>query len=144
MTTLDPSQAWPNTVDAVVTIAFLAAVVLLPAAGYVFMVLDLRAYLRALRRGLAVISRGFAFAEVPQWARHETPRAVAALGLQMPCSEDDLKRAYRDRVKRLHPDLGGDQRLFRLLQANFEEALSLVRAASSAEGPAWPRRRSAA
>jgi hypothetical protein len=144
MTSLDPTQAWPNAVDAVVTIAFLAAVVLVPAAGYVFMVLDVRAYLWALRRGLSVIGRGFAYGEVPEWARAETPRAIAALGLRMPCSESDLKRAYRNRVKRLHPDRGGDERLFRLLQANFEEALMLVRAASPAHEPTRPRKRHAA
>lgn len=130
MASFDPSQPWPNAFDAVVTIVFLAAVLLVPAAGYVFMVLDVRAYLRSLRRGLSVLSHGLAFGEIPEWARCETPRAIAALGLRMPCSEADLKRAYRRRVKRLHPDRGGDQRMFLLLQANFEEALALVRAAS--------------
>ncbi len=144
MVPLDPSQAWPNALDAVVTIAFLATVVLLPAAGYVFMILDVRTYLRALRRGLTVIGRCFAFGKVPDWARCETPRAIAALGLRTPCSEAELKRAYRHRVKRLHPDRGGDQRLFLLLQANFEEALALVRAASPVDGTRPPRSRCAA
>lgn len=134
MALFDLSQNWPNALDAVVTIAFLTAVVLVPATGYVFMVLDVRAYLRSLRRGLSIIGHGFAFGEIPEWARRETPRAVAALGLRMPCSEADLKRAYRRRVKRLHPDRGGDQRRFLLLQANFEEALALVRAASATDG----------
>jgi hypothetical protein len=140
MASFDPTQAWPNTLDAVVTIAFLAAVILVPATGYVFMALDLLAYVRALGRGLVVIGRGFAFAEMPEWARRETPRAIAALGLRIPCTEADLKRAYRRRVKRLHPDRGGDERLFLLLQANFEEALALVRAAA----PQRPQPRSAA
>ncbi len=103
---------------------FLALVLLVPLAGYVFMVLDFRAYLRSLRRGLVLASQ--AFAGVPAWARPFTPRAIAALGLRLPCTEEDLKRAYRQRVKLLHPDHGGDQRRFLLLQAQFEEALVIV------------------
>ena len=37
-----------------------------------------------------------------------------------------MKRAYRTRVKQLHPDRGGDQRRFLQLQAHFEEALALL------------------
>ncbi|MGD9720786.1 MAG: hypothetical protein AB7O59_13940 [Pirellulales bacterium] len=133
-THVDP---WPNTLDALVTSAFLAVVLLVPAAGYVFMALDIRAYVRSLKRGLAVIGRYLPFYEVPGWARAETPRAIAALGLRMPCTEADLMRAYRKRVKRLHPDHGGDQRRFLMLQADFEEALSLVRAAANSGDAPW-------
>ena len=119
---------WPNSLDLSVTIAFFLVIVLLPAAGLVFMAIDLRTYWRSLRRGLAVITRGFS--GVPEWAQRETPRAIAALGLRMPCTEEDLKRAYRKRVKKLHPDHGGDERRFLLLQAHFEEALAIVGAES--------------
>ncbi len=36
-------NSWPNAVDLVATIVFLALVILVPAAGYVFMFLDFRA-----------------------------------------------------------------------------------------------------
>jgi hypothetical protein len=106
------------------TAIFLAVIILVPLVGYVFMVLDFRAYLRSLKRGL-ILAAG-ALAGMPAWARQHTPRSIAALGLRMPCTEADLKRAYRQRVKLLHPDHGGDQRRFMLLQSQFEEALRIV------------------
>ena len=130
-------HSWPNGVDLVATGLFLTAVLLVPAAGYVFMVLDFRAYLRSLHRGLVKLGHYLPFGEVPAWARQDTPRAIAALGLQMPCTEEDLKRAYRDRGKQLHPDHGGDQRRFLLLQAHFEEALAILAAASQHDIPGW-------
>jgi hypothetical protein len=144
MIPFDVPQPWPNALDAMLTAAFLLAAIGVPAAGYVFMALDVRAYLRSLRRGLVVIGRYFALGDIPEWARQQTPRAIAALGLRMPCSEADVMRAYRTRVKQLHPDHGGDQRRFLLLQANFEEALAILRAEAAEEEPAWPRRQPAA
>ena len=127
------SDTWPNSIDLFAILLFLAAVVLVPAAGYVFMVLDIRAYLRSLKRGLVLASR--VFTGIPSWARQDTPRAVAALGLKMPCTEEDLKSAYRQKVKQLHPDHGGDQRRFLLLQSQFEEALDIVRAQLQTDPP---------
>lgn len=118
-------SSWPNGLDLTVTLAFLAIALLVPAAGYVFMALDFRAYLRSLRRTLVVVGQ-WTLPGIPAWARRETPRAIAALGLRLPCTEEDLKRAYRARVKQLHPDHGGDQRRFMMLQANFEEALAIL------------------
>jgi hypothetical protein len=126
MNLLPTSNPWPNALDAAAITAFLLLVVLLPALGYVFMVLDIRAYLRSLSRGLVQVSH-YVWG-LPEWAKFETPRAIAAFGLRWPCNEDDLKRAYRRQVKRLHPDHGGDQRRFLLLQAQFEEALALLAA----------------
>jgi hypothetical protein len=120
------SNSWPNALDIVATTTFLAVAILLPALGFVFMVLDFRAYLRSLKRGLVSLGHYMTLGGIPQWARQETPRAVAAFGLRMPCTEEDLKRAYRQRVKQLHPDHGGDERRFLLLQAHFEEALGLL------------------
>ncbi len=110
--------------DTTVIAIFLAMILLVPLAGYVFMVLDFRAYLRSLRRVVIVATQSFT--SLPGWAKIYTPRAIAAFGLQMPCTEEDLKRAYRQKVKELHPDHGGDQRRFMILQAQFEEALKLV------------------
>lgn len=128
---LADQSAWPNLLDLTVTVTFLAIALLVPAAGYVFMVLDYRAYLRSLRRTLVVVGQ-WTMPGIPAWARRETPRAIAALGLRMPCTEEDLKRAYRARVKLLHPDHGGDERRFLMLQANFEEALAILSGQSAA------------
>lgn len=135
-------EPWPNSLDLAITIVFLSLAFLLPALGFVFMALDLRAYFRSLRRSLALVRRRFY--TIPQWARRDTPRAIAALGLQLPCSEEDLKRAYRRRVKKLHPDHGGDQRRFLLLQAHFEEALAIVAGYSQGSETDWPNPQSAA
>ncbi|MEX0677834.1 MAG: J domain-containing protein [Pirellulales bacterium] len=125
------SGPWPNTLDLIATVTFLALVLLLPALGYVFMVLDIRAYLRSLERRLILAAQSLR--GIPAWARYHTPRSVAALGLLMPCTEEELKRAYRQRVMQLHPDRGGDQRRFLLLQAHFEEALAIVTGRSGAD-----------
>lgn len=69
-------NSWPNAVDLVATIVFLALVILVPAAGYVFMFLDFRAHLRSLRRGIVHVS--YYMHGVPGWARRDTPRTVAA------------------------------------------------------------------
>lgn len=125
------SNPWPDSLDLVATVVFLAIAIGLPLVGYVFMAIDFRAYLRTLKRGLITMAQSIY--ELPEWARRETPPAIAALGLRLPCSEDDLKRAYRKRVKRLHPDHGGDERRLLQLQAQFEEALSIVAGLSADE-----------
>ena len=109
---LIPNSPWPNAVDLAALGLFMTLAFALPALGYVFMFLDFRAYLRSLHRGLVCVTRRFQ--EVPAWARLHTPRCIAALGLQVPCTDEDLKRAYREQVKRLHPDRGGDNRKFLL------------------------------
>lgn len=117
-------HTWPDSVDLIATVVFIAAVIMIPALGYLFMVVDIRAYLRSLRRQLMrVVSLG---QEAPWWAYRESPPCLNAFGLTFPCSEDDLKRAYREQVKQLHPDRGGDKRRFLKLQANFEQAMRLI------------------
>ena len=118
------SHQWPTALDVGLMSAFMALVVVVPAIGYVFMVLDIRAYLRSLRGGLVQV--GHFVTDLPPWVHRDTPRPIAALGLRMPCTEEDMKRAYRTRVKKLHPDHGGDQRRFLLLQAHFEEGLAIL------------------
>ena len=141
MTTPFPPHPWPNAFDLTLTGLFLMLAVALPALGYVFMVLDFRAYLRSLCRGLTRVGR--AMPDVPDWARRETPRSLAALGLRLPCTEEDLKRAYRKRVKPLHPDHGGDQRRFLILQSQFEEALAILSSQPLAGSASWPAGRHA-
>lgn len=121
----DSVAHWPTGLDALATTVFLALVTMTPAVGYLFMVKDFRSYMRSLRRALIKVRNYFPY--VPEWARRETPGCLLALGLQFPCSEEELKQAYRRRVKALHPDRGGDQRRFLLLQSHFEQALRLLR-----------------
>lgn len=115
-----------NTVGLITGIVFLLLVIGTPILGYLFMVLDIRAHLRSLRRMLVQLRprRGV---EVPQWARRETPGCLATFGLRYPCTEDELLREYRQRVKKLHPDHGGQQQEFLRLQRSFEEASRLLR-----------------
>ena len=115
---------WPDGFDWGVLIAFLALALGLPALGYVFLVLDVRAYLRSLRRALVQVTNYFP--HLPAWARLETPRCIAVFDLPWPCTEEQLRHAYRKKVKLSHPDRGGDPRRFLLLQEQFEEALALV------------------
>jgi hypothetical protein len=117
-------SSWPDGIDGMVTLAFLAAAFGLVALGYVCMALDVRAYLRSLRRALVVISHYRV--ELPDWVRRDTPRCILALGLTMPCTSEEVLAAYRRKVKRLHPDRGGDRRQFLQLQAHFEQAMALV------------------
>ncbi len=125
---MDPDAArsvWPNSIDATAVTIFFVLAVGLPVLGYVLMALDIRRYLRSLRRAISCIV--YRDTGTPLWVRERTPRCVAALGLEWPCTEEELKEAYRHKVKALHPDRGGDERRFQLVQGYFEEALRLVR-----------------
>lgn len=115
---------WPDGFDGAVTASYLLAAFGLAALGYLCMVLDFRAYLRSLRRALVLVSHYRV--ELPEWVRRDTPRCILALGLTMPCTPDEVLAAYRRKVKRLHPDRGGDRKEFLRLQAHFEQAMALV------------------
>lgn len=129
---MDPSTEyapWPVASELVAVLGFLGLIIILPALGYFFMVADYRAYLRSFHRAIArVLPRD---SSLPEWALEETPRCVEVFGLRMPCDEEELKAAYREKIKNLHPDRGGDQQRFLVLQRHFEEALELVRQVSS-------------
>lgn len=116
---------WPDGVDSIALLIFLSIVVVLPAIGYWFMIIDVRAYLRALRGALVVVRNRFR--GVPDWAKRETPGCVRALGLEIPCTETDIKQAYRKLAEDLHPDRGGDRHKFMVLQRHFEESLAFIR-----------------
>jgi hypothetical protein len=118
------SKSWPDGLDAAAILWYLAVAFGVPILGYVFMLLDYRAYLRSLRRVIMVVS-GYRN-ELPEWVRRSTPQCILALGLVMPCTADEVLAAYRRRVKQLHPDRGGDRREFLRLQAHFEQAMALV------------------
>jgi len=117
---------WLDGLDALLIAIYLAAVIALPAAGYVYLVIDVRAYLRRLRGVLVRLYSYEAARRLPDWAVH-SPRVLATFDLAMPCTEEDILKAYRERVKRLHPDRGGDRKQFLRLQAQFEAALRQLR-----------------
>ena len=117
--------AWPDSLDATAMTMFFVLAVALPLLGYVLVAIDIRRYLRSLRRAISCIV--YRETGTPGWVRERAPRCVAALGLEWPCTEEELKEAYRRKVKSLHPDRGGDPRRFQLVQCYFEESLRLVR-----------------
>lgn len=51
-----------------------------------------------------------------------TGTAFAALGLDPDASAAEVRAAYRERVKRIHPDRGGDEEAFKRLRAAYTEA----------------------
>ena len=113
MTSPTAAFAWPKPIDWLPLTIFVAVAIGLPLIGYLFLYWDIRRWWRSLRRASVRVVRYLP--DLPEWARRDTPRCVAALGLRMPCSEEQLKEAYRAKVKVLHPDHGGDKR--RLLVA---------------------------
>ncbi|MBN1853898.1 MAG: J domain-containing protein [Pirellulales bacterium] len=119
------AKTWPDEFDLAVTTAVLAMVVFAPVAGYTCMVLDIRAYMRRLRGALVVVVNYFT--ELPSWARETTPRCLSVFGLSLPCTEAELMQAYRAKVKKLHPDRGGERHEFLRLQAHFELAIEFLR-----------------
>ena len=129
-------HSWPDSLDTAAMLAFLLVAIVLPAVGYVFAYVDFRRYLRSRRRAISTIV--YRDMGTPEWALPKVPRCVAVFGLEWPCSEEELTQAYRRKIKLLHPDRGGDERRFRMLQRYFEEALVMVRkqqeAASNATG----------
>lgn len=123
--TLLIAKTWPDGIDTALTVVYLTVILGLPLLGYVFMFLDYRRYLRSLRRAMVFVSKVTPF--TPYWVLKERPPCFAALDLHAPCSEEDVLSAYRERVKSLHPDRGGDMQNFLRLQQHFEQAMHLVR-----------------
>jgi hypothetical protein len=121
---------WPDGVDWALTLTYLAIILGVPLLGYLVMYLDFRRYLRSLRRALVYVAHSVH--ALPYWAVRERPGCLAALDLHLPCTEEDVLAAYRERVKELHPDRGGDLQQFLRLQKQFEQALHLVRCQAQA------------
>jgi len=121
----DMQRIWPDHLDYIAIGSFALLVVGIPAIGYLLMVADFRAYLRALRGALIIVQ--YHFQHIPLWARQETPACLKALGLRLPCSEEQLKVAYRKLAEQLHPDRGGDRKRFARLKAHYEEAATFIR-----------------
>lgn len=126
--------SWPDGYDRALVMIYLAVIFGLPLLGYVFMVLDFRRYLRSLRRALVLVAK--AVPVTPYWALRSRPVCLKALGLELPCTEEDVMMAYRELAKERHPDRGGDLDEFLRLQKHFEQALKLVRNESQSADPA--------
>jgi hypothetical protein len=123
-----PADRWPDAVDAAALTLWLLLAFGLPALGYVLMAIDIRRYLRSLRRALVVVAQATIRRGAPYWAARDRPPCLQALELDLPCTEEQVLAAYRRRVKELHPDRGGDLQQFLRLQKHFEQARHLVRA----------------
>jgi hypothetical protein len=118
-------RPWPDGVDAIAIACYAALALGLPLFGYCVMVLDIRAYLRSLRRALVLVART-GMRTAPSWAAHDMPPCLQALDLKMPCTQEQVLAAYRREVKSLHPDRGGNLQQFLRLQPHFEQAMYLA------------------
>ncbi len=61
--------------------------------------------------------------EAPERTRARRPKFLAVLGVLWPCTVADVKQAYLERAKHLHPDKGGSPAEFAALQHAFEQSL---------------------
>jgi hypothetical protein len=122
-------RSWPDSVDLAALVTFLGLAFGLPAFGYVLMAIDVRRYLRSLRRALVVLTQSMSPSS-PYWARRDRPPCLETFDLTLPCTEEQVLAAYRRKVKDLHPDKGGSLQKFLQLQRHFEQAMYIARANS--------------
>jgi hypothetical protein len=123
------ARSWPDAVDVAALSTFAAIAFGLPVFGYVLMVSDIRRYIRSLRRALVVL--GYAVTpNSPYWVTRTRPPCLETLGLELPCTEEQVLAAYRRKVKEMHPDKGGSLHKFLQLQRHFEQAMYLARSQS--------------
>ena len=122
---MDSRGSWPDSFDFTAIGVYLGLTIGAIVIGYALMVIDIRAYLRALRGALVKVA--YHFQNVPTWARYETPHCLRALGLMLPCTEQEVREAYRSFAEKLHPDRGGDRKQFMQLQRDFEASMRFLR-----------------
>ncbi len=67
----------------------------------------------------------------PRYLTNKRPEFMATLGLLPPYELDDVKRAYRDKIKTAHPDHGGEINHFRSIQTAYEHALHYIEFSSN-------------
>lgn len=125
-------RPWPDALDWSAIAVFLAVVVGIPTVGYWLLVIDIRRYLRSLRRALVCVASLLPRA-TPDWARNRTPGCLRGLQLELPCGLEDCKQAYRRLAKELHPDRGGDRRRFLRLQRDFEASVAFLSACQTVD-----------
>ena len=124
MMLLASKHDWPDLIDLVALVGYVGSIGALIVFGYIFMVGDIRAYLRALRG--VMIRVVTTFPTLPTWARYQTPYSFRVLGLHLPCTEADVKQAYRRLAEKAHPDRGGDPQKFHELRRHFEQAMAFL------------------
>jgi hypothetical protein len=56
----------------------------------------------------------------------DLPACIGLLGLPWPCTAQEVKQAFRSKVKTVHPDNGGSSEAFQELHSAYKEALRLV------------------
>jgi len=88
------ANSWPDSVDAAALALYALAAFGLPALGYVFMALDIRRYLRSLRRALVVVAAAAVRRGTPEWALRGRPPCMQTFALDLPFSEEQLLAAY--------------------------------------------------
>ncbi len=125
------TSSWPTGANGTLVFLYLALAFGLPLLGYVFFALDFRRYLRSLRRAIVLVARPIR-RQTPYWSLVQRPPCLEALGLQLPCTEEEVLAAYRSRVKAMHPDRGGEIDAFLQLQKHFDQAIYLVRSRGTA------------
>lgn len=64
---------------------------------------------------------------IDEASRNETQEFLAPLGLMLPITVEDVKKAYLARVSMTHPDTGGDVESFKRLQRAYERGLDHAR-----------------
>lgn len=114
----------PDLIDSAGIVWFLSLAFGAPLLGWLCMVIDYRAYLRSLKRAIAIVRRYAT--DLPQWARHDRIPCFDELDLPANATREEVLAAYRSRVKEVHPDRGGDRKQFDRLQRRFEEAMTVV------------------
>lgn len=89
------------------------------------LVLALEDLARIVERGIYDLSYWIAgMKALPAGASKYIPRCFVLLGFtDIPKSEDEIKRAYRELAKTKHPDHGGSSEAFGELTSAYEEAL---------------------
>lgn len=61
-----------------------------------------------------------------------TPECLRVLGLELPCSLDEVRRAYRRLVLETHPDTGGAAADFRVVHDAYQQAQALLQSGRAA------------
>ncbi len=69
---------------------------------------------------------GATYASTARQTLPPTPRCLLALGLRQGSTAQQVRQAYRQKARALHPDAGGDAAAFIALRSVYEEALRLA------------------
>jgi hypothetical protein len=82
---------------------------------------------RAARHATGIGLHSFGQPSTSTAQARPTPACVTLLGLAWPCTQQDVKQAFRSQAKTMHPDAGGSNEAFQTLYKAYQEALALVR-----------------